>query len=133
MKINLIKHQGNLIPHSQEDREKVNEFKDGAIYQVSISNMDKRTIAQNRLYHRFMKNIAERLNEQDLKVVDVIRYETEWTMEKVKEMIFKPVVKSLYNKDSTTKLNKDEFDLIADTIIQALALKGVDTKGLLDE
>jgi hypothetical protein len=47
-------------------------------------------------------------------------------MLKVKELIFKPVVKSLYTKDSTTKLNKDEFELIIDTIIRALGTKGIE-------
>ena len=39
-------------------------------------------------------------------IQDVIKLNTKWDMLKVKEMIFKPVVKSLYTKDSTTKLNK---------------------------
>ena len=133
MKLNLIKKDGNLIPYSQDDRDRVDEFKDGAIYQVNINNMDKRTILQNKLLHKFCDNVAVRLNEQELKVAEVIKFETEWTMEKVKELIFKPVVKSLYNKDSTTKLNKKEFDLIFDTIIQALAYKSVDTTNLLKE
>ena len=33
-------------------------------------------------------------------------------------MIFKPVVKSLYTKDSTTKLNRNEFELIMQQLIE---------------
>ena len=46
-------------------------------------------------------------------------------MLKVKEMLFKPVVKSLYTKDSTTKLNKDEFELVIDTLVRYMGQKGI--------
>ena len=40
-------------------------------------------------------------------------------------IIFKPVVKSLYNKDSTTKLNQNELDMVIDTITYYLGEKGI--------
>lgn len=126
MKIQLIKRNGNLIPYSMEDREKVDEFKDGAIYVVEINNSDKRTLAQNRATHKWCEQIASKLNKENFFIQDVIKLNTKWDLLKVKELIFKPVVKSLYTKDSTTKLNKDEFELIIDTIIRALATKGIE-------
>ena len=126
MKINLIKQYGNLLPYSQEDKKKIDEFKDGAIYVVEINNSDKRTLQQNKSCHLWCEQIARKLNKENFFIQDVIKLNTKWDMLKVKELIFKPVVKSLYTKDSTTKLNKDEFGLIIDTIIRALATKGIE-------
>ena len=125
MKINLIKHEGRLIPHSEEDRELVDSFKDGAVYTVDIKNMDKRTIIQNSSIHLWCSMIAITLNKQDMFIQDVIKINTKWDMLKVKEMLFKPVVKSLYTKDSTTKLNINEFELVIDTLVRIMAQKGI--------
>lgn len=126
IEINLIKHKGNLIPFDSEAREKIDLFQDGAIYRVKINNSDRRTIQQNRAIHLFCDKISDTLNKEKLVVQDVIKINTYWTMERVKDLIFKPVVKSLYNKDSTTKLNKDELDKIIDTIVYYLAKKGIE-------
>lgn len=126
MKINFIKHQGRLIPFDDEARQKIDQFKDGCIYVVDINNSDKRTLQQNKSIHKWCEQIAEHLNKENFFIQDVIKLNTKWDMIKVKEMIFKPVVKSLYTKDSTTKLNKNEFELIIDTIIRALGSKGIE-------
>lgn len=126
MKINLIKQYGNLLPYSQEDKKKIDEFKDGAIYVVDINNSDKRSLQQNKSIHLWCSQIADYLNKEKFFIQDVIKLNTRWDMLKIKEMIFKPVVKSLYTKDSTTKLNKDEFELIIDTIIRYMAMKGIE-------
>ena len=126
MKINFIKHKGRLIPYDDEARQKINEFKDGCIYVVDINNSDKRTLQQNKSTHLWCSQIADYLNKEKFFIQDVIKLNTKWDMLKVKEMIFKPVVKSLYTKDSTTKLNKDEFELIIDTIIRYMAMKGIE-------
>ncbi len=125
MKIALIKHEGRLIPHSEKDREKVDSFQDGAVYEVDIKNLDKRSLKQNSSIHLYCEKIAQTLNKENFFIQDVIKMNTKWNMIKVKEMLFKPVVKSLYTKDSTTKLNKDEFELIIDTLTRYMAQKGV--------
>ena len=126
MKINFIKHKGRLIPYDDEARQKIDEFKDGCIYVVDINNSDKRSLQQNKSTHLWCSQIADYLNKEKFFIQDVIKLNTKWDMLKVKEMIFKTVVKSLYTKDSTTKLNKDEFELIIDTIIRYMAMKGIE-------
>ena len=125
MKINFIKHEGRLVPYDDEARQKVDEFKDGCIYVVDINNSDKRSLQQNKSVHKWCELIANHLNKEKFFIQDVIKMNTKWNMIKVKEMIFKSVVMSLYTKDSTTKLNKDEFELIIDTITRYLAMKGI--------
>ena len=125
MKISFIKRNGNLVPFNDEDREKIDSFQDGAVYQVDIKNMDKRTLAQNSAIHLLCTKISDSLNKEDIRIEKVVKITTKWSMNLVKEMLFKAVVKSLYAKDSTTKLNKNEFELIIDTLIRAMAQKGV--------
>lgn len=126
MKITLNKINGCLVPYSQEDKDKIDNFKDGAVYEIDIKNSDIRTIKQNASIHLYCKLIAEHLNKQGFVIQDVIKLNTKWDMVKVKEMLFKPVVMSLYTKDSTTKLNRNEFELIIDTLVLALGKKGID-------
>lgn len=124
MKITLRKYNGNLVPANAEAREKIDSFADGAFYEVDIKNMDIRTALQNKSIHLWCSQIANTLNDENFYIQDVIKLNTKWNMIKVKEMLFKPVVKSLYTKDSTTKLNKDEFELIIDTLVRYMAQKG---------
>lgn len=125
MKINLTKKHNLLMPYDTDAVNKIDSFKEGAIYQCEIKNMDTRTLQQNKATHLWCKQIANTLNNEGLVIQDVIKINTKWDMIKVKEMIFKPVVKSLYTKDSTTKLNKDEFELIIDTVIKVMGSKGI--------
>ncbi len=125
MKITLIKRKGNLIPWDGEARDKVDSFVDGAIYEVDIKNMDKRSLKQNSSIHLWCNKISDSLNREDISIEQTIKISTKWNMNLVKEMLFKSVVKSLYAKDSTTQLNKNEFELIIDTLIGAMASKGI--------
>lgn len=125
MKITFIKKDGRLIPYSEEDREKVDKFKDGAIYVCDIKNNDIRTLSQNRSIHLWCTQIAKTLNANSLSISGTIKSDVNWSMETVKEIIFKPIVKALYNKDSTTKLNRNEFEKIIDNIVLIFANKGV--------
>jgi len=125
MKITLKLIRGHLIPYSDEDFELLKKLQDGAIYEIDIKNIDTRTLQQNKALHKWCDLIANQLNDSGLYVTDVLKMETQWSMSKVKENIFKPVVKQLYNKNSTTKLKKDEFENIIDAIVKAFAQKGI--------
>ena len=125
MKVNFIKHNGKLIPYAVEDREKIDKFTDGAIYVVDIKNSDIRSLKQNSSIHLWCDQIARTLNDNSLSISGTIKSDVNWSMLTVKEIIFKPIVKALYNKDSTTKLDKNEFEKIIDNIILIFANKGV--------
>lgn len=125
MKITFIKKDDRLIPYTEKDRELIDSFSNGAVYEIDIKNLDKRTINQNKAIHLWCSMIAITLNKENMFLQDVIKINTKWDMLKVKEMLFKPVVKSLYTKDSTTKLNKDEFELVIDTLVRYMGQKGI--------
>lgn len=122
---------GQIVPYSEKDKKEIEKLKDNAIYGVKFGMLDKRTLQQNKLIHVFCNNVASALNNQGKYITDVIQYETQWSMQKVKDLIYRPVMEKIYDKKSTTKLNRDELNDIFDTVIQALASKKIDTKGLL--
>lgn len=124
MKIALKLLGNTFIPASKEDAERIQDFRKQCIYEVDIK-VAKRTNQQNRSIHKYCEMIANTLNNEKMVIQDVIKINTSWDMLRAKELIFKAVVKHLYNKDSTTKLNKDELDKVIDTITLYLGEKGV--------
>lgn len=131
MKILFSKQWGSLLPYNQTEKDKIDKLKDDVVYEVDVKTMDMRTLQQNKLIHVFCNNVASALNNQGKYITDVIQYETQWSMQKVKDLIYRPVMEKIYDKKSTTKLNRDELNDIFDTVIKALASKKIDTKGLL--
>jgi len=99
-------------------------FKDGT-YIVDISNMDTRTIKQNSALYLWLTQISNRLNHENIPTTQILKAEVTWTMEKVKYMFFNPVMEMLYQKKSTTKLDKDEFELIIMTMTKAFGSRGI--------
>lgn len=122
----MIMKDGNLYPYDKEAKEKLNSFANNAVYELDIKNLDKRTLKQNAAIHIYCELIADTFNDNNLPIEKVIKMNIQWTMKKVKEFIFKEVVKSLYQKDSTTKLVKKEFELIIDTITAFMATHNIE-------
>ncbi len=124
MKIDFKIDNGQLIPYSEEDKNSLSSLKNG-VYQVDIKNMDMRTIKQNSSLWKWCELIAITLNDNNMFISETIKTEVEWNKNSVKSFLFDSVVKSLYDKDSSTKLQKDEFDKIIDTMVYIFAKKGV--------
>ncbi len=129
--VRIINNQ--IVPHDKSDIKKISELDDRAVYGLNFNTQSKRSIAQNRLIHQVCKNISDELGKQNISLNSVLKHDTPCSMLAVKELMFKSVVMSLYGKDSTTKLNRDELDLVFNTLIMALGSKGLDTKNILDK
>lgn len=115
-----------FIPYGEAELNKTKKLKVGAIYEHEFKNTDTRTIKQNSSIHLWCSQIAETLNNSGKTIEKVIKVDVEWTMITVKEIIFKSILKALYKKDSTTKLNKQEFELLIDTITSRVSGLGVE-------
>lgn len=71
----------------------------------------KRTEQQNRALHLWFEHVAKALNNAGLSTQQVLSHykmELDWTKERVKEDIWKPVQKAVTGKTSTTELKKQE-------------------------
>jgi hypothetical protein len=85
-----------------------------------------RTIPQNSALHLGLGMIAKTLNEAGLDMRKVLKPEIDipWTLESVKEYLFRPIMKAMYHKKSTTELSKiGEIEEIWDVLMRHLGEK----------
>lgn len=99
-------------------------FKDGT-YEIDIKSMSTRTTSQNSSQWLWLQQIANRLNDINVPTTQILRADIKWNKEKVKYMFFDPIMEASYGKKSTTKLNKDEYELIILTLIKAFGQRGI--------
>lgn len=97
-------------------------FHDGK-YEVDIKNLDIRSIQQNKAIHLYCEKISKELNNRNLSVVNVLKPDVEWTMLNVKELIWKPILKAMKHKDSTTKMEKTEITDVYEVINKLMGEK----------
>jgi len=84
--------------------------------------MDKtRTSQQNRALHKYFALVAATLNAENLGVTVVLKPDTEWSADGVKEMMWKPVQKAVLGKTTTTKLTTEELTEIYDVMNKVLS------------
>ena len=81
-----------------------------------------RSLNQNNAAHLAFKLIADILNDSGLDQRHVLKEDIQipWSQDSVKEMLFKPVMKAMTGKDSTTKLNKIELAEVYEVLMKHL-------------
>lgn len=83
----------------------------------------QRTPTQNNALHLGLKMIADALNDAGLDMRKVLKPEVEipWTIISVKDHLFRPVMKTMFSKESTKDLNKlGEIEQVWDTVMRFL-------------
>lgn len=90
--------------------------------------MEHRTTQQNRALHKFFTLLSDELNTKGLEMPMVLTTSIWWTPSAVKERLWRPLQKAMYNKTSTTELEKgDEINKIHEQLMFILGEKhGVD-------
>ncbi len=83
----------------------------------------KRTLQQNQALFRFFDLLASTLNAENLTVDVILKAETQWNKERVLELLWRPLQKSMIGKESTTKLTTKELTEVYDTLNKALGEK----------
>ena len=129
MNITFEKRGNMLIPYDKEEIEKLNKLKDG-IYQVKLSNLDLRTLTQNRAFHLYFTMVAVQLNNSGLYINKLIKEEKykadiDWSGNLVKEQLWKPIQNAILDKKSTTQLEKAEVDRVYNTLNRYLSGIGI--------
>src|SRR3990167_6968622 len=87
----------------------------------------QRTLQQNKALHLYCQMVADALNNAGYDIVKSIKLFREgvdipWTKEGVKEILWREIQKTMFNKISTTKLSKhEEIDLIHETLNRFLS------------
>lgn len=125
MKIAIKKIGDVAIPATEADKELWHKFSD-AVYSVDMKNLDSRTVAQNRAYWVWCTMIAETLNDNGLYLNDILKMETMWNKDNIHANIMLPVMKNTFNKTSSTKLEKTDYEQVIDVVTKAFAQKGIE-------
>ena len=113
MNIEIEVKNGFVIPQEVK-------LKDG-IYVAKVSNQDLRTLAQNSAMHLYFTMLAKQLNDAGFSFTKVMRepslykMDIDWNLELVKSNLWKPIQVAIFNKESTTTLNKQDVIRIYDT------------------
>lgn len=76
----------------------------------------QRTLTQNRAMHQFFRQLADALNSAGLEQEITLKkgekrgktITVPWTCESVKDVIWKPVQRAMYGKESTSDLERKE-------------------------
>lgn len=70
-----------------------------------------RTPLQNRSLHKYCSMLAEALNDsgQDMRKTLKPGIEIPWTMENIKNLMFKPIIKAMFDVDSTKDLDTKQI------------------------
>ena len=105
-----------------KDRDVLQSLKDGW-YEVTINNLDYRTIRQNAALHLYFTHVSHALSDAGLDIKTVIKADVPWTPESVKDLMWRPLQKALLGKQSTTKLKKEEIDQVYDVMNRLLGEK----------
>lgn len=88
--------------------------------------MTQRTSQQNKGLHLFFTMLADELNNSGYDQRKVLKETVDipWTPEAIKEQLWKPIQKLMYNKESTTELDKvKEIDKVHEVLMRHLGEK----------
>lgn len=86
----------------------------------------RRTDTQNNALHLGFDFIAKTLNEKGLDMKAVLKEDVDipWDTYSVKEYLFKPIMKAMFRKESTTELDKaSEINEVWDVLMKLLGEK----------
>ena len=113
MNVEIEVKNGFIIPQEVK-------LKDG-IYVAKMANQDLRTLKQNASTHLYFTMLAKQLNDAGYSFTKVMRepalykMDIDWNLELVKANLWKPIQVAIFDKQSTTSLNKQDITRIYDT------------------
>lgn len=90
------------------------------IYEIQVGN---RTNRQNRAAHLCLRQLAEALNDAGFGIPHPLNSEFQipYTEESCKELLLRPVMKAMFNKESTSKLETKELSTCFEALLNRIA------------
>ena len=92
-----------------------------------MSDDKQRTTLQNKAMHLWFTQLSTTLNDAGLDIRETLKddFEIPWTETSIKELMWKPVQKIMFGKESTTKPTPAQYIEIYEVINRKMAEKGV--------
>ena len=79
----------------------------------------KRTDQQNKALHTGFRMLADALNDAGYDMKKVLIQKTvdvPWNQETVKEVLYRPIMEAMFNKESTTELDRPQVSEVWDVL-----------------
>tara|TARA_B100000809_G_scaffold152980_1_gene150360 strand:+ start:29 stop:445 length:417 start_codon:yes stop_codon:yes gene_type:complete len=99
----------------------------GEVIEVELGKPQQRTYLQNNAIHQYYRLLANAFNDAGFTVEKTLSkpLDISWSETLVKELIWRPVMSALTDKDSTSELVTSEVNVIYEEINNYTASKGV--------
>lgn len=122
--MNVINSKEALEMHIKELRY---QFERHKYLRVDVKTGKQRTQKQNAALHKYLSQVAEKLNEAGITFRDFFKdgIEIPWTMQIVKDNVWRPVQEAVTGHESTTKPITAQYPEIYDYVNQKLAERGI--------
>lgn len=104
----------------------IKEFNDRKWLQITPNYDKQRTGLQNKALHVYCGLLAEAMNDAGFGFVIIVnRKETEcnWTMERVKDFMWRPIQEALKKETSTARVSTKDYPEIYETLNRHTATK----------
>jgi len=85
----------------------------------------QRTLTQNKAMWKMFEQLSQMLNEAGLDVRKTLKPEIDilWTKEMINQYMWKPLLKVMFNKTSTTQMTTTEINKVFEVISRHIATK----------
>ncbi|MEY8205935.1 MAG: hypothetical protein RPR40_12810 [Bermanella sp.] len=92
---------------------------------IDVKKGKPRTQKQNNALHKYLEQLSDALNEAGLDMKRTLKQDVEipWTPVSVKEFMWRPVQKALYEVESTTKPKSDQYPKIYEALNRHTSMK----------
>ena len=106
-------------------RELTETFEKTGYVEMECTTVQTRTARQNRALHVYLRLLGEALNEAGLDQRKVLKSEfpIPWTTESAKQNLFSPIMKAMFDIDSTTKLERIQVSQVYDVLNRSFSEK----------
>lgn len=101
------------------------QFEKHKYLRITVKTGKQRTLTQNAALHKYCQMLADDLNDAGYDMKKVLKPEIDipWTMESVKENLWKPIQKVVTGKESTTKPLTNEYSEVYEVLSKHLSEK----------
>jgi hypothetical protein len=99
-------------------RELTETFEKTGYVEMECTTVQTRTARQNRALHVYLRLLGEALNEAGLDQRAVLKsnFPIPWSTESAKQNLFSPIMKAMFDIDSTTKLERVQVSQVYDVL-----------------
>ena len=99
-------------------RELTETFEKTGYVEIECTTVQTRTARQNRALHVYLRLLGEALNEAGLDQRAVLKsnFPIPWSTESAKQNLFSPIMKAMFDIDSTTKLERVQVSQVYDVL-----------------